>query len=135
MPKFFVVAGAVALSGMVAGALTVPRGPAPATPAPVVKSVFDDRFELSADATLLKKQDRLAMPAPTPEPQAQIRIVPDPVVETMAVPTQRIDKKEEPPPQRRSVPHRYAASDICEKHGMHRVWFTRHHWRGWKCRR
>lgn len=136
MPKFFVVAGAVALSGMVAGVLTIPRGPAPATSATSAPVVAEDEFEQRWDTERTKKQDRLAVRVSAPEPQALIRIVPDPVVETMVTPpAERIDKKDESPPQRRSVPHRYAAAgDICERHHMHKVWFTRRHWRVWKCR-
>lgn len=143
MPKFFVVAGAVALSGIIAGALTIPRGPAPATsatpstsetPAP---AVAEDEFEQRWDTERTKKQDRLAVHQHAPEPQAEIRVVPDPVVETMVAPAaERIDKKDETPPPRRDVPHRYASAggDICERNHMHKVWFTRHHWKVWRCR-
>lgn len=126
--KPFLIVGAVALAGIVAGAVSGAREPTP-TPAtsPVAATAFDERFDAPDDFPLLKKMDRLPLPAPTP---FKTEIV-------MVQPAAQIDAtpKEEPKkPDKPEKPTKFASAEqnLCTRHNMHKVWVTS---RRWRCRR
>jgi hypothetical protein len=129
--KSFLIAGVLALSGIMAGVLALPRGPtpAPAASAPVVtKAVFGERF----DWPLLKKQDRLPLPpAPKEDP---VPVQAETVV--MTQPDDLIDVKKKAEPKKKEKPTRTASAehhDVCRRHHMHKV--MTHGGRSWRCRR
>ena len=75
--KSFIVAGALAMSGIIAGAVSGGRAPAPVV-TKATAAQFDQRWEdvSTDDQPLLKKQDRLALVA-EPKTVPVERVVPD----------------------------------------------------------
>jgi len=125
--KPFMIAGALALAGLVAGAVASSREPAPAAPAasPVVaKTEFAERFDTPDDFPLMKKTDRLVVPV---GPALKTEIV-------MAQPEALIDLKTKTEPKKTEKPTMVAAreNNLCTRHNMHKVWVTS---RRWRCRR
>jgi len=129
LPKTFLLAAALAWSGIAAAVVSIRNEPAPVM---AKAAEFDARWD---DATELKKQDRLPLltreadwrPAQEPEP---IPKYPEPDVvppvkmpAVVAIPNEDDDR----PVSRRT--HR--TRDVCEKHGKRKVAIRG---RSWKCR-
>jgi hypothetical protein len=121
--KTFLIAGALAWSGLIAAMLSMSREPAPAESAPVVAK-FDSRWEELDDPPLLKKQDRLALPVVTE------RVPVSPLI-ALSVDNAAVETAPKKPVER----HRHVGErrNICSRHGMHRV--ITHGGRSWRCRK
>jgi outer membrane biosynthesis protein TonB len=121
--KSFQLAGALALSAIVAAMVSGGRGPepAPAASAPVVAK-FDARWDMPDGPPLLKKQDRLPLPLPTP-------VQPETVA--MVQPQERVEEPKTKP--KKAEPVRTAERDVCTRHGMHKI--SIRHGRSWRCRK
>ena len=122
MPKLFLVAGVLALSGIIAGALSVSREPAVSAP---VVAKFDSRWDMPDEPPLLMKADRLTLPTPEPETVAVAR--PDQPVETKPV-----KKPVKTPVEKTRTAEREVEHNVCTRHHMHRV--ETHGGRSWRCR-
>jgi hypothetical protein len=118
--KSFIVAGALAMSGIIAGAVSGGRAPAPVV-TKATAAQFDQRWEdvSTDDQPLLKKQDRLALVA-EPKVVPVERVVP-PAAETVKVAAATASAR------------RHTEQNICTRHGMHKV--ETHGGRSWRCRR
>lgn len=124
--KSFLIAGALAWSGIVVAMVTVSREPVPAVSAPVAAK-FEARWEdVSDEPPLLKKQDRLVVREQEPVPKHPDIVVVPPVKMPVVVALPNEDK----PVSRRRV-HR--ERNVCTKHNMRKV-MTRGG-RSWRCRR
>lgn len=111
--RSFLVAGFIAWSVLGAAIITGAREPA-TTPAaaaeqPVLKK--SDRLPVHGQEPVVVKTERVL----PPEPPAPVEIKKKPVAE--------------PEHKERHVEH-----DICTRHGMHKVWIVKRHWRSWRCR-
>jgi hypothetical protein len=135
--KSFQIAGALALSGILAAMVSgmrEPPSPAPVTTAvaaPVVtKAVFAERFDVPNDQPPLKKQDRLPLP---PEIRDPVPVKTETVV--MTQPDDQIDVKKKAEPKKPEKPTKTAMAehDVCTRHGLHKIWIR--HGRSWRCRR
>lgn len=119
--KAFQIAGVLTLSG-IAAAIISGSSREPAVSAPVATK-FEARWDsvTADDYPLLKKQDRIVA-----------REVGPVVVRTetilMARPEQRVEVK-------KAEPKKTAERDVCQKHGMHKEWTVKRHWKSWRCRR
>lgn len=127
--KPFLIAGALAWSGIVAAMLSVSREPTEASvpvTAPLVAK-FDARWDASSadDYALLKKTDRLPLQEPGPIPKHPDNTLPPPATMPAVVATQDDDR----PVSRRKHRERNA----CTRHGMRKV--TTHGGRSWRCRK
>jgi hypothetical protein len=124
--KSFMIAGALALSGIVTGALTREPTPAPAASSPVMtRAVFAERFDLPDDFPLLKKQDRLKLVEAAPVP-----------VQTETIATAKSDQPVEAKPvPKKKRETRVATSEhnACTRHHMRKV--LSRHGRSWRCRK
>jgi hypothetical protein len=125
--KPFQIAAAMALAGIVAGALAGGRQPVASAPV-AAKPEFGSRWEsLSADEEpLLKKSDRLALADANAAPIRSERVVPSPSPAKPLIMVQTADDE-------RPVSPRHRRLDVCERHGMRRV--VTHGGRSWRCRR
>lgn len=132
--KTFLIAGTVAVAGIVSGALTTSREPTTTQAHADGSTVFAARWDTTGmrqDVPPMKKQDRL-------EPVPMISI---PVQEPVHEPKQDADP---PPPKKVAAvdddnddeeahrPRKHHARNLCERHGMHKV-ITRGG-RSWRCR-
>jgi hypothetical protein len=128
----FQIAGALALSGILAAMASGMREPTPA-PAPVAtavaKPVFAERFDVPNEPAVLKKADRLKIEQPVPVATS------DPVpVKTESIVLARPDQPVEVKPvARKKTTKREVRHDVCTRHHMHKV-VTRGG-RSWRCRR
>lgn len=135
--KTLMIAGALALSGVMAGIVALPRDEAPAASRTigVVKAQFEQRWQ-EPEPQPLKKQDRLPLPVreadwrPAQEP-GPIPKHPEPDVvppvkmpAVVAIPTEDDDR----PISRRT--HR--TRDTCTRHGKRKVAIRSG--RSWRCR-
>ncbi|KRR21310.1 hypothetical protein CQ14_06585 [Bradyrhizobium lablabi] len=129
------LAAALAFSGMFAAVLAAkskPVKPALAQFQRYAPDLFDDRWQPVASVPA-KKQDRLALLAPEPQPvkverilmpvEAERSLAPQPV-KTKRVMAQTPDKERARP---KAKPR-----DVCQRHGMRKVKDGRY---GWRCRR
>jgi hypothetical protein len=119
--KSFLIAAALAWSGIVAAMLTVSREPAPAQPVPPSPAQFDERWD---EPLPLKKQDRLPLPVlPVPGPvPAQTA---EPIV--LAQPQAQVEAKPAAPKQKSM------REGVCAKG---KRWFKKRNGRKyWRCRR
>jgi hypothetical protein len=124
--KAFMIAGALALAGIVAGAFAGAREPAPTAKPPVVaESGFVDRWE---EPPLLKKGDRLKIPDVAPAPVRSEPVAP-PATKPAPVVMVQTDDDDDRPVARR---HRHRPN-VCERHGMRKV--SIRGGRSWRCRR
>jgi hypothetical protein len=130
--KPFLIAGALAWSGLVAAMVSASHEPTPAIaefkrliPSPA----FDERWDNTTveDQALLKKQDRLVMREQDPLPKHPDSVVVPPVKMPAVVMVQTED--DDKPISRR----KHRSRDVCAKHGMHKV--TIRGGRSWRCRK
>ena len=128
--KPFRIAGVLALSGIIAGVMSVPRAPAPARAAPpvVTKAVFAERFDVPNDWPLLKKQDRLPLPPEIKDPEPVPVPVPTKAVAMMQPDDEPVAVK--PVARKKTVAREH---DVCTRHGLHKIWIR--HGKSWRCRR
>jgi hypothetical protein len=125
--KAFLIAGVLALSGIVVGVLGAREPVSEAVSAPVMaQTEFGSRFDLSADDhPLMKKSDRLAVRAVTePVPVQTERVVP-PSPATMPAVVVVKDEDDKPVSSRR----KHRGSDLCGRHNMRKVWVSSKRWR------
>ncbi|MBT1509492.1 hypothetical protein KIP88_03160 [Bradyrhizobium sp. SRL28] len=125
--KPFMIVGAVALAGLVAGAVASSREPTPApaaSPGVVTRTAFDERFDVPDDFPLLRKTDRLMEPVVIPLKTELVMVQPEAL----------IDVKKKTEPKKTEKPTMVATSEhnLCTRHNMHKVWVTS---RRWRCRR
>ena len=123
--KAFMIVGAVALAGIVAASSrTVSRRRA--SPPVVAQTAFVERFDVPDKFPLMKKTDRLQMPAPKPFKTEIVMVQPAAQIDTTP--------KEEPKkPDKPEKPTKFASGQtFCTRHNMHKVWVTS---RRWRCRR
>lgn len=124
--RTLMVAGALAWAGILAAMMTMSRETAPVE---AKAAQFDSRWDDAAvEAAALKKQDRLAIEEPGPvavKTESIVLVQPKAKVETKkAEPVERVERK-----------RRGTGRDVCQRHGMHKVWIVRRHWKSWRCRR
>lgn len=145
--KSLAVAAIVAWSGIAVSVLTGQREAVPHT-APVAAQFQQRWADVAADnESVLKKQDRLPLPAPEPSTQKLPHVVPvpldpatiDDVPVIRATPADEKQAAEETRPRHvRHVRHvereeRHVKRDVCSRHGMHKV--TTRHGKSWRCRK
>jgi hypothetical protein len=142
--KILMIAGAMALSGVMAGIVASPRDEAPAASRPtgvvsVVKAQFEERWQ-EPEPQLLKKQDRLPLPVreadwrPVQEPGPIPKHPESNVVPPVKMPAVVAVPNEDDDIGRRLVSRRaHRARDICTRHHMHKV--PIHSGKSWRCRK
>ena len=145
--KSLALAAIVAWSGIAASVLTGQREHAPQAVS-VLPAHFEQRWgEVAADnESVLKKQDRLVLPAPEPPTQKLRHVVPVPldpatIDDVPIIRATPADEKqaEEEKTARKTVRHhvereeRHVERNVCTRHGMHKV-ITRGG-KSWRCRR
>jgi hypothetical protein len=121
--KPLIVAGVVAWAAIIAGMLTVQRGPAPAQQLSPSVAMFNVRWEDAMMVEQPKRADRFLYREPEPIKVKTERVVlaPD-VVEEKPVKVVKLAQA--------SIPR---ARDVCSRHGMKKVKVRGG--RSWRCRR
>ncbi|MGY2987657.1 hypothetical protein [Bradyrhizobium sp. USDA 4508] len=119
----FLLAAALAWSGIAAAVLTDARGkPATPTPAEVHRHApvaFEDRWQ-PTESVPAKKQDRLPLFVPAPQPKPAVLFAPEPLPQPAQAERVMAQTKVK------------VIRDVCQRHGMRKVKHGRY---GWRCRR
>lgn len=144
--KVFAIAAVLAWSGIAASMLTHPREAVPQAHSTVV-AAFQQRWGsvASDEEGLLKKQDRLPLPAAAPlmhelRPIDPVPLEPSTIDDLVPVPVKATpeDEKQAAEEKHRHVRHvepeeRHVEHNVCTRHGMRKV-ITRHG-KSWRCRK
>jgi hypothetical protein len=96
-----------------------------------VKAAFDARWDVPDDPPLLKKADRLQLAMTEPVAVATVAVP----VEQLARATPLDEKQAEAEKHHVRLRRAEVEHDVCTRHGMHKVWIEKRHWRSWRCRR
>jgi len=131
--KTLMIAGGLALSGLIAGAVAGSREPAPVvTKATAAAAQFDQRWnDTPVDQPLLRKSDRLAFAVPGPKAVPVERVLPEPVLPPpVEKPSPRPVERE-----RHASVERHARTEhnVCTRHHMRKVEIRGG--RSWRCRK
>jgi hypothetical protein len=129
--KSFLIAGAVAVAGIVSGALSTPRDSTKteARAEGSIVPVFAARWDTTGmQQVVLKKQDRLDLvPLPVmaqePPPEQDVEPPRETIVADVATNDDEVVRR----------PRKHHALNLCERHGMRKI-ITRGG-RSWRCRR
>jgi hypothetical protein len=125
--KVFLIAAALALAGIVAGALASSREPVAASE-PATTTKFDARWDDATldDQPLLKKTDRLKIEEPGPVPVRTERVV-------LVQPQDKVEEKKAKPKKTEPTKVATAEHDVCTRHHLRTV--MTHGGRSWRCKK
>jgi hypothetical protein len=138
MHKAFMIAGALALSGIAAAAMSGVRNepvPDQVVPKTARATAFDNRWDNGGQSTVLKKQDRSPLPASPPaligRPAMVAAVATEEIVPTAPPPVAEKIRLQVKADLKQKVTESGEQKSTCIKHKMRTVW----HGRSWRCRK